>query len=299
MFTKAEAVAFLQNSWDIQKVEERLKNDRKRLIEEVVIQIQSRVPFQNITLMAAPLEQRRRPNVKDIKQACMKGVGGLCYSLNVFTWGLLQGLGLHVQLCPATCTTSVTYPNNHLFVLVRDLEANGDLHLIECGVGVPTFQVVSLNFDHESPVFKDSYLEYKFIRHDGQILRMHGDGDTMKRNDPPKEGLDFYIGKWRRMYYFTVKPTECLSDFDTIFDEVFTVPGRTPFHHSPRAIWFPGQRAILFVNNRSLVEEDKGQLKLTVMENDGQTLDFFCCNFPTIDQEDVLKAIIEWHHVSE
>ncbi|KAK7478436.1 hypothetical protein BaRGS_00030282 [Batillaria attramentaria] len=298
MFTKQEAVEFLQMKWGVERVEERLLNDRRNLLEEVTVLIQTQVPFQSITLMATPPEQRRRPSVETIKRECMAGIGGLCYNLNVFGWGLLKALGYSVQLCPATCTSTVTSPDNHVVILLNNLENDGDLHLLEFGVGFPTFRAVSLNFEQESPVFVDSFLEYKYIRHKGQFLRMHGKGDVMKRNNPPIEGLDFIVDRWRRFYYFTIRPTDNLSDFDASFDRVFAVPCVTPFDRSPRALCFPGKRAVILVNNRLMLEHN-GELHTTVLEGDEDIVAKYRQHFPIFSEEMVCKAIKQWHEVSK
>lgn len=299
MFTKEGAVSFLQTAWGVKRVEDRLLNDRKALLEEIATLIQVKVPFQSVTFMAIPPAERKRPSVTTIKEECMAGVGGLCYNLNVFTWGLLKGLGFSAQLCPATCTSTISSPDNHVFILISDLEKKGDLHLVECGSGFPTFRVISLNFEEESPVYVDSFLEYKYIRHDGQFLRMHGEGDRIKRNDPPIDGLDFFLGKWRRFYFFTLRPQESLSYFDAEFDKVFTVPLSTPFDHSPRALCFPDQRAVILVNNRQMVEGEGGQLETTVLEGDDQIVDSYRHYFPVLGDDTVRRALQQWHSMQQ
>ena len=298
MFTKEEAVSFLQTTWGIKRVEERLHDDRKALLEEITVQVQTKVPFQSITLMSVPPAERKRPSVATIKEECMAGVGGLCYNLNVFTWGLFRALGFSAQLCPATCTSTITSPDNHVIILISDLEKKGDLHLVECGVGFPTFRAISLDFKEESPVFVDSFLEYKYIRHEGQFLRMHGEGDTLKRNNPSIDGLDFIMGKWRRFYFFTLRPKDSLSYFDAEFDKVFTVPYTTPFDQSPRAMCFPEQRAVILVNNRLMVEEG-GQLETTVLEGDEQIVDSYRRYFPLLGEDKVRRALKQWHSMQK
>ncbi|XP_028406155.1 uncharacterized protein LOC114528676 [Dendronephthya gigantea] len=197
MFTQEEAVEFLQTSWKIKDVLKRMKTDRKNLVDEIVTQILAKVPFQSIHLVAAKAEERKRPPFEEIRKKCTSGVGGLCYEINTFTWALLKGLGFNVHRQRSTVTSTVTSPDNHAVVLISGLEQDGDLFLVDCGTGFPVCRSVSLDFAEESPVFKDGFLEYKFVRHEGKILRMHGKGDMIKPNNPPIEGLDFFIGRWR------------------------------------------------------------------------------------------------------
>ena len=79
MFTREEAVEFLQNSWKIKNVLERMKTDRKNLADEIATQILAKVPFQSISLVAARPEDRNRPSFEDIKARCTTGAN-ICNS---------------------------------------------------------------------------------------------------------------------------------------------------------------------------------------------------------------------------
>ncbi|XP_046857547.1 uncharacterized protein LOC124450944 [Xenia sp. Carnegie-2017] len=128
---------------------------------------------------------------QQMKEMCFYGEGGLCYVIAYFCWMLFGALGFSVRLISSTVTSTKSYMDNHAIVLIHGLVYETDIHLVDCGSGYPTFRAVSLNFSNESPVFKDGFLEYKFIRHDGKILRMHGKGDRLIRNDPPIEAIWF------------------------------------------------------------------------------------------------------------
>lgn len=289
------AVEFLQSSWGVKNVEERLENDRKNLLDEIVRLILANVPFQSITFMATPSEQRKRPTYEEIKKRCMKGVGGLCYSLNTFTWQLLKGLGFSAKLALSTVTSTVASPNNHLIILVSGVQKENDLYLVDCGTGFPIFRTVPLNFDQESPVYHDGFLEYKYVRHEGKILRMHGKGDMVKPNDPPIEGLDFFLGRWRRFYSFDPEQLDPTVDHNQLYLSI----DLTPFPKSPRAILFPEKRAVIAVHNRFIIENDKGSLETTAMASDQEILKAYGIHFPNIKQDTVRRALKEWHCVSK
>ncbi len=78
-----------------------------------------------------------------------------------FTWGLFKALGFSVRMLPSVVTSSHSAPNNHVLLLINGLENGTDVHLVDCGTGFPTFRTISLNFSEESPIFMDSFLEYK------------------------------------------------------------------------------------------------------------------------------------------
>ena len=146
MLTYNEILQLLQNSWEIKSVEERLKNDRKSLVDEIIQIIHEKVLFQSITILSCS-NRNRKPLLYDgIKKRCVGGVGGLCYDLATFTWSLFRALGLSVQMLSATVTTTLTEPNNHTIVCIYGLENESDVHLVECGCGFATLRSISLNF---------------------------------------------------------------------------------------------------------------------------------------------------------
>ena len=110
-------------------------------------------------------------------------------------------------------------PSNHIFVHARNVERPGDAFIVDCGTGFPTFRAISLDFEKESPVYKDSFLEYKFIRHEGKVLRMHRDGNQSSRGH--LFGLEFnIIDGW---YCFFLAETSCTTNIEELnadFDEV-------------------------------------------------------------------------------
>ena len=67
MFTQEEAVEFLQNSFKIKDVLKKLKTDPKSLVDEIAVQVLSRVSFQSIVMIATSPKERRRPTYEEIK----------------------------------------------------------------------------------------------------------------------------------------------------------------------------------------------------------------------------------------
>lgn len=300
MFTYNEAKDLLEKSWGIKNFEERLKNDRKNLVDEIVQVIHENVAFQSISLLSdSAADRNKRPSYEKIKERCVSGVGGLCCEMAPFTWGLFKALGFSVQMLNSTVTTTMTSLNNHAFMLIHGLENQTDVHLVDCGTGFPTFHAVSMNFSNESPVFKDSFLEYKYIRLNGLILRMHGEGDTFRINNPPKEGLDFFVGHWRRFYSFdpSQNPHNPHQPAEDAYQTV--VAGLSPFTSSPRAIRFPRKHAVAIANNKLMVENEAGKLLTTVLKSDEEILKAYEVHFPQLKQETVRRALAEWHRVSK
>ena len=292
MLTKAVAIEFLEKKWGMVNVEQQIQNDCEKFLNKLIVTIHERVPFQllfirNLSLL--PPEDRKLPNVDEVDCMCMSGEGGNCVCINMFTSRLLIALGYSAFVCWSMVTSNVF--NSHLLVIVKDLINQGDLHLVDCGLGLPSFRAISLNFDEESPVYRDSFLEYKFIKHEGKVIRMHGDGDLVARNNPPIEGLDFIVGKWRRFYEFSIETLECerWEDLGPMFSVQYLPVV------DPRAATFPGGRAVLLNGGNILsIEQDDKTLK-TVKLQSNEIFQAFKNYFPSISKDLVRQAYSTWH----
>lgn len=177
MFGEDEAVDFLERDCGMEDVRKRPQADPKGLLGEIILQIHAKVPFQTLNLCSWLFVPRVLPNVEKASKDCFSGNGGNCTYINVFVSCLLEAIGYSVHLCVATVTNTVV--NSYLIILVDDLENKSDLHLVDCGLGLPSLCTIPLNFHQESPVYHDSFLEYKVVHRSGQILRMHGRGDII------------------------------------------------------------------------------------------------------------------------
>ena len=163
---------------------------------------------------------RRRPTLEEIKADILSGAGGVCYNLNTATFYLLKALGFDVVLVRAKVLSTVMRPSNHIIVHARNVEKPGDAFLVDIGTGFPTFRAISLDFEKESPVYRGSFHEYKFIRHEGKILRMHRDGNQSSRGH--LFGIEFHIvDGWFCFFLSETSGTTNIEEFYTDFDEVF------------------------------------------------------------------------------
>jgi hypothetical protein len=294
MLTKTEAIEFLQNDWKIEDVERQLQNDRENFLNKLIVTAHEMVPFQVLFLRKLafiPSEERKLPTVEEIDHMCMSGDGGNCTVINMFMSRLLKALGYSAFVCLSIVTNHTFNP--HLIVIIKDLVNTGDLHLVDCGLGLPSFRAISLNFNEESPIYRDSFLEYKFIKLDGKVLRMHGDGDSVVHNDPPVEGLDFIRGKWRRFYEFTIETLGC-ENLEALGPVVAIAKYCLP-KYKPRAARFPGGKAILLNEGNILsIEQEDKTLKTVTLQSKEEALQVFKSYFPSISEDLVQQAYSTW-----
>ncbi|KAH9502778.1 hypothetical protein Btru_069763 [Bulinus truncatus] len=296
LFTKEEAFDFLKNILDVKEAEMRLSTDRKGLLDNIVTNMQTRLLFNNMRLLSDPPESRHRPTFEEIKLDLKNGIGGLCYNLNVAAYYLIKAIGYDAVLAHGTCTSSTRFEDNHVFVYINNVEKSKDKFLLEAGFGFPTFRVINLDFDKESPIYIDSFIEYKYIKHEGLIMRMHRKGELVKGSVNTPDGVNFFLDGWRRFYFADPERyTNDIEEFFAPFDKVFQNPSASPFHMSFRVVGFPSRKAVMVVNDKTLIENDQGELVATVIEGgDEGIIQTVQKHFPAIPEELSRNALKNW-----
>ncbi|XP_046570573.1 uncharacterized protein LOC124278842 [Haliotis rubra] len=291
MLTKEESLTFIRDVLDISDAPSKMAANKLEFLNLLVFRLQHTVPFQNISLMAEEPSQRHRPTTDEMKESLFSKKGGLCYTQNVFAFYFLNSLGYDAYLNSATVTTPAMLPDNHVIVLVKNVVKPGDLYLVEISIGHPTFEAICMDFEKESPLIKESFLEYKYVKEDGKILRMHGEGDFRSAKSLPYE---YYIGNFRRFYDFELNLTTDLGEFDAGFDSVFTDPDITPFHDCIRAITFKDEMAVMLVNSKLMLEGDDCEFTVRQFDDDDELVEAYNKYFPQLSIGVVEKAVRNW-----
>ncbi|KAK6196154.1 hypothetical protein SNE40_001436 [Patella caerulea] len=290
MLSKKEAISFLTEILQLNNVNELLDSSNNfDIINTIMRSYREKEPFQNITLLATDPADRHRPTWTEIKQDMFLRKGGLCYSHHIFLYALLKALNFDVSM--ARSSVWPLHSNNHLVIFVKNVEQNGDLFLLEAACANPTFKIISLDFEEESPVFFESFLEYKFVKRDGHVLRMHRKGDI---RPPSDKDPGVFEGEWRRFYDLDLQEVESVHDFDVVFEDVYTNPELTPFHRSLLFVLFKDQKTQILANNKSLIENNQHQLETNQFKSDEELLK--CLNSLTeaFDVSSVRKALDNW-----
>lgn len=250
MLSQKEAVQFLSRVLAIERPMERKEEDSLGFLNELIVRFHHIIPFQSLSLIAVDPHLRRKPRLEEIKQEVMSKRGGLCYSLNTFMKFLLEALGYTVYFV----NSSILAPDNHIITVVCNLKSDGDRYLVDAGLGYPTFQAIPLNFERESATYKESFLEYKFVRENGQIHRWHH--ITTEPRPVKPEDIN---GDWKRVVRIDMTPRD-FDTFDAPMDLVYTNPVRTPFHTSLRAVAYVDHKAVCVKDMSLLLEDDNHTL---------------------------------------
>ena len=165
---------------------------------------------------------------------------------------LLQGLGYKARPLAST----VTYPNDHILVLVEDLVKSGDQYLVEVGFGEPSFCAIDLDFEKETPINQDSYSRYKYCKEDGKIWRVFKGREG--KSDEKEDG-------WKKCYFFTLEPVE-LEFFLEAMKPIYENE-KGFFANRFRMIEWHDGKCVAMKENEILIENDKNTLVSTSLED--------------------------------
>lgn len=290
MLTREESLRFIKDVLKIPNEECELKRNKLSFLNRLIASISS-IPFQSVTLIGKPFDQRRRPSLEEVKTSMIERKGGMCYTLNAFTYCLLKSIGYDVDLNISTVPICGVPFYNHLIVFAYNLKETGDMYLVDTGSAYANFEAICLDFETESPIYSASFLRYKFVKIGNKIQCLHDRSGFELSPGKPTQTEPFEL-----FYEFEVKPTKDLNAFNNYFDAVYTSPEQSPFHKSLRAIKFINRRLIVICNTKIAIESESGEISVTTLKDDQELLNAYGKYFPELDASVVQQAIYNWRN---
>ncbi|XP_071501060.1 uncharacterized protein [Diadema antillarum] len=287
--TMEEALWFISDVLDVTSPESRLKADRPTFLQDLIDAWKQHIPFQSVSAIAVPQQQRHLPSFEEIKKDVFAKIGGLCYVHNVFFYVFMQTLGYNVTL--VTC--DISFADSHVIIMAHNLTSEGSMHMVDVGSGYPTFTAVPCDFERESPEYHDSFLRYRFVRDGDLIIRQHH-ADTDPRAalwpDRVKDG-------WYSFIYIHYKEPKKISYFDAVMTRIYTtVLPSPPYLSSPRCMTWPNRRLVCIKDATLLQEIEKGHVQKSYFRSPDEILTAFAKHFPDFPA-DMVKATWADEHV--
>jgi len=284
--SREEAVQFLRRNLHLSDEDISHKTNRFDLLEKIVRAFHRCIPYQNITFLATPPEQRCVLTEDEIKEDMFSGKGGVCLTLNVFLCDVLLALNYDAYL--AGGRIEEPFVNiRHASVIVQNLKHSGDIYLLDVGLAMPTFRAIPLDFVDESPVFSESFQWYKYTRTPGPGME------------------DDYA---RRFAEKTSEPFCTEEDFSTIckftlervsFDTLRQLVDKNVYKNSEwrygkqfLVMHWPQGRAVAMLSDKLKKEDESGQLKtVRQMESEEEWVSTILEEFPMMDRSTVERAV--------
>ncbi|XP_077978903.1 uncharacterized protein LOC144434326 [Glandiceps talaboti] len=288
MFTVEEAINFTQNVLKIDNPLRRFKEDKLDLLNSIIRSFHNSVPFQNITLLSKDKDKRKASSIEEVRHAAFSTIGGLCEVNNPILKFLLDALGYHILFIPGTVGT----PSDHVLMICKDVVHTNDQYLVDGGFGFPTFQAIPLNFDEASPIYMDSFLQYKFVRKGDIIERQHL---TQKYASESLEDVrsQTTTGTWKKSCDFKLTPVD-LGHFENPVSDVYQIPGISPFLISLRLASFKDGKFIGLKDWWLLEEGQDSRLHKTKLESTDEMKKAISKVCPQIPNVQINKALKYW-----
>ena len=208
LVSREEAVDFLVNRLKIRDAEVLLETGQRRaLLEQYKTRYMQTLPFQNIYLLAFDCAWKT-PSQEDSIKSILAGTGGLCIDHNTSTSHILRALGYETQLCEGQVQTL----GDHVAVVVKNVEVDGDLFLVDLGIGFPLFKPIQIKsadgYLEDTGPITDSFCTYRYVKEGDWFVRYHRKSDSRDGviNMPPIPPVQFEDNKnWIRFMRFHLK----------------------------------------------------------------------------------------------
>nr|XP_027231332.1 uncharacterized protein LOC113822980 [Penaeus vannamei]XP_027231333.1 uncharacterized protein LOC113822980 [Penaeus vannamei] len=235
VLSRAQALSFLAKI-GMKDAEKLLREEPRKFLSDLMKAYQAHLPFQCLSLLAQPLEERHVPTQEEIVEAGMSMEGGLCFTLNTFMYLLLRALGFKVDVLDGSFSLSC-HPHTHMVVLLRDLSAPGDNYIVDIGGGFPFFEIISVK---DLPVTRyEAGLEYRYQHLNGSVVRLH----RMTR-EVSERGQIEVDGDWTQIFHFDLNPVD--ANFSRPYMKmIYVEEGDSDFLRSIRAVRYPPEAALI------------------------------------------------------
>ena len=150
MFSKEESLSYIRDVLWIKEPEDGMERNRLDFLNKLICAFYSAMPFQNVTHIAKPYSERSVPSITEIKQSMLSRQSGLSCTSNLSLYMMLQSVGFDVYLNFTVCYPEENDDEDHVMLLIKNVETDSDVYLVEGGTGHPVFQAISLDFWEES-----------------------------------------------------------------------------------------------------------------------------------------------------
>ncbi|XP_071516020.1 uncharacterized protein [Panulirus ornatus] len=206
--------------------EDLLSRDPVAFINSLLKGFMEHVPFQSVSMIAVPEEERHIPSLEEVVEAGLSLEGGVCFTLNTFMCIVLRALGFHAHVLDGSHKNSPG-SHTHVVVLLQDLRFPGDLHIVDVGGGYPFFEAVAMADLPLEYYQAGLHRRYESTTDMGFVLH-RGVDHLLKTEDDPN---------WDKVFDFNMKPVD-YNFFYSYMDRVY-VKKDGIFLNSLRAIRFP------------------------------------------------------------
>ena len=295
MLSKEETLVYIRDDLGIKEPEAGMKRNRLEFLNKLLCAFYAAMPFQNVTHISKPLSERHVPSIAEIKQSLLSGGGGLCFTSNLSLFMMLQSMGFEVYLNLSNVDPEKNDKDDHVILLIKNLEAEGDMYIVDGGFGHPFFHAISLDFGEESPAYHESYLCYKFVK-TGEKIRLMIDRSILLLSHDTSSGVP-KSGEFVPSYDFRINPTKDIENLIMHMDTVYLDPEQTPFHKSIRALRFRNKKLVLISNCKLVLEADDGKINIDILTDDEAIVAAFKEHFPEFDESCVREALKNWRNL--
>ena len=285
------AISFVQGKLDIQNATTLFESNKRSLLDTIIDKWMQTIPFQSIKQLATDIPKRAVPSEEEAVTDVLSGIGGLCYTHGIAIHHVLSALGYDTYPAISAVGDDV---KDHVAVFVKNVESQGDLFLVDTGVGFPTFRAIqvktSSGFIEETERVTESFCTYKYVKRGDTYLRYN-----LASKEKTEGGFKYVtIGNelWCEFYTVWIEPVgvDMIQDFlhKNIYAKLDNQFNRTICVNK-----YPGNNYIGFKQNTLLYDEG-GKLQSTIKEDPGELRRSIEERFPELPLDMLEKAFRFW-----
>ena len=139
LLTLKEALEFVGTKLEVKYAPYNNEHNPDKLLKNITKRWMEHIPFTTLKQLTLP-SPRTCPSHREALDDVMSGVGGLCATHAFAMWQVLTALGFECDVVLARFGSEA----DHVCVLVKNVEKNGNLHIVDVGSGYPAFEPIKI-----------------------------------------------------------------------------------------------------------------------------------------------------------
>ena len=283
-FTYEDGLSFVSNVLGIQELEKRFNENKLTVLNEIIWSFHQQIPFNNITHISKPFQERRIPTLKESMEMVLSKQGGMCLTLNIIIFRVLRVLGYDISLAVG----AVISEYDHVFCIGKNLDEDMEsLFIVDVGSAFPAFKAVKLVPNGDSEVLSTGSLALKY-RHmeNGEYYRLHRKVD--KKSD------DVAWEVWCR---FSLTLNLTLEGVQKIIGDVVYDDEDHNFNRVPFLVTFKGECMIAFKNGLLSIGNENGTVEFFSNETDEEMIEELSKYFRYVKLVEFRKSFQRWREI--
>ena len=285
---RSDVIRFLSERLEIPDIEKLASGHQIPLLTAIIRQWMRTLPFHTVKQVAMT-SLRRAPTEEEAVADVMSGAGGLCGTHGVALYHVLQALDMNCHMVIGMVGGAC---EEHVCVLVHDVQDKGDAFLVDTGCGYPAFAPIQIKtaqgyIESIGPI-SQSFCTYKLIKQ-GNTYERH-QLTRQKKDKVDRAYPDVDEHGYARFCTIQLEPKSYEYIYEQLTRNIYS-QNDYKFNRELVLCKYPNDRLVGLRDTTARLEHEPGVITERQLASDDDINQFLQQHFPELPPEMVKEAV--------